>query len=119
MRLFGTYRSTKHFVYFVRCAAVLLGLIWLSHVQALPLKIDLRASAAIAQPMAMTNCQPCALCFIGPPFAVHKAGSDYPDIASTAAMVRFGLQTDSGEFISDISEIPLVALRLLYCRWLK
>ena len=119
MKLFGTYRSTKHFVYFVKCAAVLLGFFWRSHVQALPLQIDLRASEAFAQPMAMKNCQPCAMCCIGPPFAVHTAGSDYPDIAATAAMMRFVLQSDSGEFVSDISEIPLVALRLLYCRWLN
>ena len=119
MRLFGIYRSTKCFVYFVRCAAVLIGFIWRSHVQAFPLQNDLRASAAIAQPMAMKNCQPCAFSYIGPPFVVHKAGSDYPDIAATAAMMRFVLQTDSGEFVSDISEIPLVALRLLYCRWLN
>lgn len=119
MRLFGTCGSTKRISYYLMCAAVLIGFIWRSHVQAFPLQNDLRASAAIAQPMAMKNCQPCAFCYIGPPFAVHKAGSDYPDIAATAAMMRFVSRTDSGEFVSDISEVPLVALRLLYCRWLN
>lgn len=30
MRPLGTYRSTKHFVYFARCAVVLFGFIWCS-----------------------------------------------------------------------------------------
>ncbi|WP_139335585.1 hypothetical protein [Janthinobacterium sp. TND4EL3] len=119
MRLFGTYRSTKHFVFFVKCAAVLLGFLWRSHVQALPLQIDLRASAAIAQPMTMTNCQPCAMCCIGPPFAVQKASGDNLDPGATPVTMRYVSQTDSGRFFSDISEVPVVALRFLYCRWLN
>ncbi|MGK5047894.1 hypothetical protein ACQ4WP_18645 [Janthinobacterium sp. GB4P2] len=119
MRLFGTYRSTKHFVYFVKCAAVLLGFFWHSHVPAFPLQIELRASAAIAQPMAMTNCRPCAMCCIGPPFAVQKASGDNLDPGATAATMRYVSQTVSGRFFSDISEVSVVALRFLYCRWLN
>jgi len=119
MRPFGTYRSTKHFVYFARCAVVLSGLIWCSHVPAFPRQYDMRASAAIVQPMAMPRCQPCAFCYIGPHFAVYKASGDYPDLAATTATLRFFSHTDSAAFASDISEVPAVALRLLYCRWLN
>ena len=119
MRLLGTYRSTKHFVYFVRCAVVLLGVIWCNHVQAFPLQNDLRVSAAIAQPMAMTHCQPCAFCYLGPPFADHEAGGDYPDLGVAGAAMRFVSYMVSAEFAFDFSEVPAIALRLLYCRWLN
>ena len=120
MKLFGAYRSTKHIAYYVRCAAALIGFVWAAPIQAIPLQIDLHASAAIAQQMAMTDCQPCASCYIGPPFAVHKAGGgdDLGPVAAPATM-RFVSQTDIDEFVSDISAVPAVALRLLYCRWLN
>lgn len=119
MRPFGTYRSAKHLVYFVRCAVVLFGFIWCSHIPAFPLQNDMPASAAIAQPMAMPSCQPCAFCYMGPPFADHNAGGDYPDLGATTATMRFVSQTDRSDFFSDMSDVPAVALRLLYCRWLN
>jgi hypothetical protein len=99
---------------------VLIGFVWAGQVQASPLQIDLRASAAIAQQMAMTDCQPCASCYIGPPFAAHKAdGGDHPGLVAVSAITRFVAQTDSSEFVADIPEVPTVALRFLYCRWLN
>jgi hypothetical protein len=86
---------------------VLTSFIWAGHAQALPRQIDMHASAAIAQPMTMTDCQPCASCYIGPPFTVHKAGggNNLGHIAAPVTM-RFVSQTDACEFFLIFQRFP-------------
>jgi hypothetical protein len=117
MRPFGTYRSAKHLVYFVRCAVVLFGFIWCSHIPAFPLQNDMPASAAIAQPMAMPSCQTCAFCYMGPPFADHNAATIRISVLPLLRCVLFRKRIEV--IFSDMSDVPAVALRLLYCRWLN
>ncbi|WP_076591346.1 hypothetical protein [Herminiimonas arsenitoxidans] len=100
-------------------SVVLTGFVEVLTVQMLPLQIDIHAVAITAQPMAMTNYQPCASCYIGSPFAIHKAdGGDYSCRGVASGTKRSILQTDNAELASDISEIPVIAPRFLYCRWL-
>jgi len=73
-----------------------------------------------AHPMAMTDYQSCASCYSGTPFFMHKKDRGYhPDLGAASLTMCFISQTDNADFVSDISEPPVVTIRLLYCRWLN
>lgn len=120
MKLFSALRSGKRITYYVMCMAVLIGLAWASHVQALPLQIGSYASEATGQRMDMTDCLPCAFCDMATPsVAGITENSDHPALVSAATMTRFVAQTESYVVVPDVPVRPAVALRLLYCRWLN
>ncbi|MDB5992424.1 MAG: hypothetical protein JWQ10_3827 [Herbaspirillum sp.] len=98
---------------------MLISFIWTGHAQALPPQIDRPVVMMSKQKMAMTDCQPCASCYIGPPFPARKAGGGDPGSGAAPVTIRFVSQTDIGEYVSDSSEVPALALRILYCRWLN
>jgi hypothetical protein len=120
MKPFRTYWSGKHIAYSVMCAAVLTGFFMTVHAQALPLRIDSQLSVAMKQQTSMADCTPCAACYIGPPFNAHKTGDgSQPSFDITPVARRFVSETNTCVFISDVVDMPVLALRILYCRWLN
>jgi hypothetical protein len=120
MKPFRAYWSHKHIAYGVMCAAVLAGLFMTLHAQALPLRIDSQLSVAMTQHTSMVDCTPCAACYIGPPFNAHKTGDgDQPGLDIVPLTRRFVSKTSTCAIVSEVVDVPVLALRILYCRWLN
>ena len=123
MNLFGAHRSGKSTTHYARCATALIAFIWAGHAPALsvplPLQNNMSTSAAIRQQAVMTDCVPCAPCYMAPPFATYKASSGDPGLGAASAMMRFVSHTDIDVFILNAPMHRTPALRLLYCRWLN
>lgn len=114
------YWSSKYIAYSVMCAAVLTGFFMTIYAQALPFHMDSQLSVAMKQQTSMSDCTPCAACYIGPPFNAHKTGDgDQPDVDIAPLTRRFVAEENTCVFGSDVVDVPVLALRILYCRWLN
>lgn len=79
----------------------------------------MKASTASMRQPAMTDCEPCAVCYTAPLSIAGKAGSaDQPVLASHTWTTLFDQIAGLHEAPRGDADVPTYTLRILFCRWL-
>jgi hypothetical protein len=99
---------------------VALVLAWFSHGPAFAGELAMVSHADAMAPIGMTDCQLCVTCYMASAPAVSKLRyGDQPDVGGVSPLAQITQIANGLPWVPVSHELPLVPLRVRYCRWLN